>query len=537
MIHHLHAASGAGPIDAGLGMTHADTVVATAEDTLTISPPADFSLTVGKASTSGPVADLGLTAGAHAAQLRVDGASREIRLLLIDPSRLCRRFGARYGSLEYDLPVVVGPDKKASWESLWKMGPVADIVVDFDTPYKFILWRGMSFAPSWAMGNVLTSNFFAESVEPGIYRDCCEMMSDRQCRYVHARVIHSTDARVVIHWRYPLNDSDYAICRDQWVDEMFYIYPDGVAVRNVTIHLDPDDEAVWQQCPQTGRRMPISMLAWIEGKRAFSNMEFITVHPPGATADDNLPPEAFTLLDGGDFAETYRWPSPPDFSKQPQPKLDEYIFRINYRRRPGVFLASPPEDLRVLFQPNVGMKYLRGERVEDDAWTTIPGLPSNFSDYIHWPITRGYGTCPMTDPAQHADRPTHTFLGYAGNAPVEVREDGAVTWSWLCGIAPEDDHALRAKANRWLHPAEIRGATYDPRQAAYVVAGGASERPLTVEGPRAAARPTLVAPGRDNATVEADTAAAVGVERDLDGVRTVVTFGGDLAPGATIRIR
>ena len=48
----------------------------------------------------------------------------------------------------------------------------------------------------------------------------------------------------------------------------------------------------------------------------------------------------------------------------------------------------------------------------------------------------------MTDRDTYQERPTHTFLGFANNAPVEVRDNGAVTWSWLSGIAPEEEEAL-----------------------------------------------------------------------------------------------
>ena len=540
----LRTASGASPIDAGLGLVRAGTVVATTNDLLSLDPPGEFTLTVGGSATSGTVAELHLAPGKYDAVLRCgEAAKTPVTLILIDPSSLRRRFGARYCSLEYDLPVVTGPGETVAWASLWKTGEVADIVVDFDAPWKFVLWRGMSFAPSWAMDNVMTCNFFAETVEPGTFRDCCEMMSDRQCRYIHARVIHSTDARVVIHWRYPLNDSDYAICRDQWVDEMFFIYPDGVAVRNVTIHLDPSDDAVWRTCPQTGRRVPANMIDGPEGKRTFNDMEFITVNAPGATSDDNTPPDALTIMDTRGFSQTYRWPDPPNFAAGPLPELSEYILRMNYRRRPGVFLASPAVRLQVRFQPNVGMRYVAGQRVEDDRWENAGDLPSNFADHIHWPVTRGYGTCPLTDPAEYLDRPTHTFLGFAHNGPVDVRADGAVTWRWMSGIAPADDADLRARAGSWLRPTPIQGARYDPREAAYVVTDADSQAGLVVKGDRPAVRPTLILPGWQkqdpDVTIEGAPAprASCGIEQAPAGPRTVVTLRANIPPGATIRIR
>jgi hypothetical protein len=177
------------------------------------------------------VADLGLGPGCYQALLAI-GAERAaptekpVPLILLAPDRVVRRFGARGVSLEYDRPVIVGRApwggdvRKVSWPSLWKTGACPDIVVDFAADYKLIFWRGAGYVPAWAAGNVLTTNFFVETVEPGVYRDCCEPMSDRECRYSHVRLLYSSPARAVIHWRYALTDSAYTICRDYWVDEL-----------------------------------------------------------------------------------------------------------------------------------------------------------------------------------------------------------------------------------------------------------------------------------------------------------------------------
>lgn len=551
--YHIRTKSGASPIEAGYGLVHADTIIATTDDELHITPAgARFELKVDGKTTGGPLAALGLGAGWHSGLLRVwQGsatlADKAVKLLLVEPKRLCRRFGARYGALEYDLPVAVhlnpasGALVKTPWPSLWKTGAVADIVVDFEAPYKMVLWRGMAYTPSWALDNVMTSNFFAETVEPKVFRDCCEMMSDRECRYSHARVIHSSDARVVIHWRYALNDSAYAICRNQWADEMLYIYPDGVAVRNVTVYLDPGDATAWCTSPRTGERVPVPMMKGGGGKRSFNDMEFITVNPAGASAEDVAPLDAFTLLDGLAFARTYRWPQPPDFTREPIPELSEYIFRMNYRHRPGVFIASPGADINLRLQAGTsGIRYVPGERVEEDRWETVCDSPADFVTCVHWPVTRAYGTRSLSDPAQYQDGPTHSFLGYAENAPVEVRADGACTWSWLCGMAPEDDGVLRRRVTAWTNPAPISGAIYRQRQAAYEVQDA---QELIVGAERPVIHPTfllncvkaLPVRVKVNGQIMDQARVAVGAERDLAGDRAAVTLKTDLPPNASIR--
>ena len=198
--------SGVSPIEAGYGLVHADTIVATTNDVMIAIPPSiQFELETEGKTTTGLVSELGLKPGLYDALLKVKEGknvleTRNIKLLLVDASCICHNFKAKYGSLKYDRPVVTGKDGRTKpWESLWKTGELIDIVVNFNKPYKFVFWKGMSYAPSWADDNVMTSLFFAETLEPGVLRDCCEMMSDRECRYSHVRIIHNSDARVVIH--------------------------------------------------------------------------------------------------------------------------------------------------------------------------------------------------------------------------------------------------------------------------------------------------------------------------------------------------
>lgn len=549
--HPVRAASGISPIEAGYGLVHADTIVATTVDRLIVDPPSDgFELSVGPKKTSSDIAGLGLSAGAYDASIRltaVDGsaASKRVTLILADPSRIRRRFGARYGSLEYDMPVIVGRGRTVPWERLWKTNEVSDIVVDFPEPYKLVLWRGMSFTPSWALDNVMTSFFFAETVEPGVFRDCCEMMSDRECRYSHARIIHASNARVVIHWRYALGDGAYTICRNQWVDELYYVHPDGTACRNVTIHLDPDDRDVWQIDPRTGMRVPFSMIGAPAGKRTFNDMEFITVNPAGSTSEENMPEGALTLLDGGEFERTFTWPNAPDFGVEPFPDLEDYIFRINYRRRAGAFVACPAGGLRVRLQDNTGMRYVAGALVQDDRWETVTDLPGRFADFIHWPITRGHGTTALTDPAVYGERPTHTFLGYANNAPVKSLGNGAVTWSWLTGIAPGDERLLRSAVRAWTSPPPIEGVWYDRTQRAYVFPNPGSGDALRVNAARGVVSPTFVLKGWEGEAVEVlvdgkpvdPGSTAIGIEQTIDGVQTVVTLRRVLPPSSTVAFR
>lgn len=545
---HLIPDSGVSPVDAGYGLVHADTIVATTDDVLR---PAEgdepFRLAVGARGTSGPVADLSLASGVYEAKLTGPGGEEStVRLVLVERSRIRRDFGAHYASLDYDAPVVIGPglndapERKVDWPGLWRTGPHTDVVVDFEASYKLIFWRGTGYVPGWAAGNVLTTNFFAETVEPGVYRDCCEAMSDRECRYSHVRILHSSPARAWIHWRYPLCDADYRICRDYWVDEVLIVYPDGTVVRNCTLHLDPDDPDTWVTCESTGRRIPPPMIGGTPGKRSFSTTEFITVNPPGWSSDDVTPPEAFSLLDTRGFLQTYRWPDVPDFGAEPMPDLEDYIFRMNYRHRPGVFLTTGAAGLQMRFQFGEGMRYMAYPDVSKDWWDRACELPGRFADFIHWPVTRGVWTESLSDPAMYMDRPTHTFLGYAVNHAVEVTDGGAVTWTWFSGIAPADEADLRARAGSWLHAPAIDGARYDARQGAYVIdePGDSTVLRLPAEG---LCRPSFVFSGRATGDVAvrmdgAEIGSRIGVEQSADNTATVVTLDQAIS-GDTIEFR
>ena len=545
----LKTASGISPAEAGYGLVHADTVIATITDKLYITPDSlKFEISTGGKAASQDIAELGLSPGVYAAVLKVwddNGAvdEKEIQIILAEPARIRRRFGARVGSLGYDKPVVVSKSgKTAPWSSLWKTGSVSDIVVDFADGHKFVFWKGMSYAPSWAFDKSMTSLFFAETVEPGVFRDCCEMMSDRECRYSHVRLVQNTPARVIVHWRCALSDPEYNIARDQWADEIFYIYPDGTICRNVTIYIDPTDDSAWKTCPQTGKRVPADMINTQPGQRAFNDMEFINVNPMGSSSEDHMPPEALTVLDCRDFKKTFKWPKP---EKGAVPTgIDGHIYRMNYLHRPGIFVASGSEGMLMSLQDNVGVVYEAGADIKDDMWRTVDELPTLFANFIHWPLTRGHGTTVLTDKKYFDDRPTHTFLGHAVNNPFEVGADGAATWVWLTGVAPESDDELRTKVKAWLHPANIKGAVYDPMQRAYVIEKAPGSN-VELEADVDIILPTFIIKGNDDSSVtvyendrtlnHADFAA--GTEHYIDHSQVVITFTRNIPKGSKVNFK
>jgi hypothetical protein len=156
---------------------------------------------------------------------------RKLPRLEKDPGK----FGAYYTKLKY----------YQGWDSLWPVDQDPDIVVCFEhSPVKLIFWRGIRYGPAWVSENELW--MADQSLETwGVGKDdlegCFEHMQDRHCRFSHVRLIENSDARVVVHWRYaPVSSWDHTWLPDPktgwecWVDEYYYIYPDGSAIRKVS---------------------------------------------------------------------------------------------------------------------------------------------------------------------------------------------------------------------------------------------------------------------------------------------------------------
>lgn len=160
-----------------------------------------------------------------------DIASRHLPTIDKHPGR----FGAFYTKLKY----------YPGWDDLWPVDQDPDIVVCFDeSPIKLIFWRGIRYGASWVSEN---NNWMSDqSVEAWENGDddsegCFEHMQDRHCRYSHVRIIENTDARVVVHWRYAPTSAylstwniDPKTGWECWIDEYYYIYPDGTAIRKVS---------------------------------------------------------------------------------------------------------------------------------------------------------------------------------------------------------------------------------------------------------------------------------------------------------------
>jgi len=367
------------------------------------------------------------------------------------------------------------------WDNLWRPSAYRDIVVRFDTqPGRVVFWQGTGLGSAWVTEN---NRWMADqSWEISGPHGCAEHMADKRGRYNSCQLIENTDARVVVHWRYPAIDVGYVFPRtDVWADEYYTIYPDGVGVRFVDT---PGGE--WQ------------------------DTQFLS--QPGTTCLDNMELTAISVANLRGKSADLTW-SPPNHVPD-NPLQDACIKRINFKSTWKIF-AIYQEDAEI------------GTWGADEQ---SKHTPDPFAGpWNHWPVglNPSDGRYAVSD-----DRVTHAALGGASNTGNLI----------LYGFTDQPVTKLVPLAKSWQHPPAVTGAAgceskgYDPSQRAYVLA--ATEGPIAFAlhgstttpvhnpcfvmqhwGTDAAARVSVngkpVAPG---------TAFRQGIVRDTEGQQTRVIW-------------
>jgi hypothetical protein len=352
------------------------------------------------------------------------------------------RFGAYYVRLEY----------YEEWDALWRVADHPDVVVQFDdSPVRVVFWRGLRYSPAWVTENGLW--LADQSGESGNEEGCIEHMQDIHNLYSHVRIIESSPARAVVHWRYaPVSAHQNLWTADErtgwawWVDEYYTFYPDGTGVRKVR----------WRQ-PGSGLEFP-----WLQIQ------ETSVLCHPGQNAGDVLENDALTLLNLEGHRHTYSWPDDDsvDTRERRNMPVDPSIIRdvrpnnpviqvVNMRSAARPFVILEPGNA-----PNIYVGRVRSQVV-------------NFPAYNHWPVSQVRSDGRF---AQAADRATSFSISQL--RPRRHREEGGIQWvAMLYGATFEDPVELVPLAKSWIHPPELRvvdGAVenrgYDVTQRAYLLA-------------------------------------------------------------------
>ncbi len=357
------------------------------------------------------------------------GPPLEPRHLPTVPSR-ATAFGAVYARLRY----------YKGWDDSWRVEGAPDVVVRFDrSPYWLTFWRGTSYIPHWVTENgIWYDNEFTETFPPG-FIGTAEPMSDKQCRYSQVQILESSDARVVVHWRYAPVGVGYVPAYPDpltgwadWTDEIHTIYPDGVGVRTIVAHSSqPDADREWH--------------------------EGIVVMGPGMTPEQAIDPAAVSIGNSRGEHVDVTWANgqPPEHPSQP---VHSGIQRINLKSRFRPFAIARSQD-----DPRVDV-YVGAAEVR-------PGV-SLFPWWNHWPTAFEPSNARY---ALAADRASHSSLTHLRWNAIDHTET-SVTKVHLEGMTDGTMEDLARLARSWEHPAAMTigspgytGAAYDPTERAWVV--------------------------------------------------------------------
>ncbi len=373
------------------------------------------------------------------------------------------RFGAYYTRLQY----------AEEWESPWRVGNAADVVVRFDeTPNRLVFWRGTSYIPAWVTENgIWYTNEFYETQSEGMDTSA-EPMADKQARFSHARILESNDARVVVLWRYAPVSVNYDLVNvdaldgwGDWVEEYFTVYPDGSCVRKIK---------VWSSSP----RVVPSVGRGSGGFRQYH--EAIIINPPGTRPEDNIQTEALSLANMQGQTHTYSWEKEapgteghfdietltllrrisdlePDTHRWLTEPSGGNILRVNLKARYSPYVVVDPR--------HVAIDSYAGE---------IRRERSIFPWWNHWPVSqqiRSNGRWAVAP-----DRVSHSSLAHIQSwQPFEETENGT-TMLMLNGLTEKSAAELVPLAKSWLEPPPLRATgsgfrseSFDPTQRAYVV--------------------------------------------------------------------
>lgn len=348
------------------------------------------------------------------------------------------RFGATYTRLSF----------YETWDNLWRFSDHPDVVVTFDLlPTQFVFWRGTGYIPMMVNEKgQWYSNEFNETWGTSGGQGCQEPMSDKEAYTNHVHIIENTDARVVIHWRYPLLDVLHVYANvdektgwGDWADWYYYIYPDGVAVKKMQL--------------------------WTHGERNHEWQESMGIFGPNQHPEDVIETEvAVTMVNLEGEYEEYSWKSgPPEKIDKPE---NQVIQHINYKAD---------------FDP-----VTIGEFQRSDVYSGELTPYSVFPTWNHWPEAQ------MPSDGRYAsfpDRTAHSSLTHLrlptndedfGDRPFQQK----ILMEAMLDKAPIELIPLAAS---WLNPPCIGSVAgcdnhgYDRTQRAFVLNATEGNISLTVE--------------------------------------------------------
>ncbi len=350
-------------------------------------------------------------------------------------------FGAYYTKLDY----------YSEWDDMWRVSDKPDIFVRFDdSPVQFIFWRGASFVPSWVSENGIWSiNEWLETWGNDV-QGCAEPIMDRHCKYSHVRLIESNDARVVVHWRYALNDSFDKIAavgddgRGEWCDEYHIIYPDMTGIRIQELH-------------------------YSQPERRHDWLEQMILLPPDHYPADVLEDEEITLVNMKGEHHGYSYQTIESNMNLPK---GANISLINTKSDYRPFIIIPPDPVSIVegswdSPPFISYSAKTGKGYHQEPAASIYGW------WNHWPVAQipGDGRWVITP-----DRASHVLIT-AGVHWIDYQKDEKTRTRILFqGMTDKAATELVPLAESWLNAPEMsiistgyKGGVYDKSEKAYII--------------------------------------------------------------------
>ncbi len=353
------------------------------------------------------------------------------------------RFGGYYTDLKY----------YPEWDNWWRIGDHPDLVIVFpEDTHKFVFWRGTNYIPHWVTEKGFWYN--NEFNETWFSHGSAEPMSDKDCRYSHVRLLASHPGRVVVHWRYALNDVKYDIAWPDkftgwgdWSDEYYYIYPDAVGVRKVILHTSYASESSIKSTDESGHE-------WQEG---------IVVYHPFTTPEDYLHIDAVHVANMQGKSGKWSWKTHGE-PTTPTPDGSNIVM-MNMKSNYKPFVISQ-------------------EGVELSPYEGAQG-GSHFRWRDHWPTTR------EPTPGRNANglQAAHGSFFHVLNIPYYEKEKHKLTKIMLHGLTQTAVEGLVPVAQSWLKAPELKLVDdklatyegYDMTQRAYVLTLSKSGTSATID--------------------------------------------------------
>ena len=340
------------------------------------------------------------------------------------------------------------------------------VVVECGLPWRFVFWekaqyvgcvdlgRGVWFTPEWCEVNSPNDE------------ECYEPIMDKRLLYSSVEILERGPARARVKWSYSLADMRYRVFHgDSRAEEIYTIYPDGIALREVTL---------W----------PGSLDNHGGNPNFWQVQEWILLNESGTTPRLELADDGpFSVSDGNGKTVVVEWPVPDHASPLCEQitdieNWDSYIGLIRLKKGPSPFTIVP--NSQALF-PYARCTACGGDHPHMNVFAREDSDPT----FLHWPATERedfIGWCRAGD--EVGTVATHTSFMNC-NFAMRTSDDDFIptpfpgtSWYVLVGATDRQDSAgeLNNLAGSYRSPGTVdivrdKGEYGDPKRGRVIYEG------------------------------------------------------------------